>query len=391
MSSSPTVPTSTTASSSSSGSPAERTRTALIACGAVAAAATEVIARRSWAVDVHPLPPLLHNRPHLIAEEVRRLAVELAGSYDAVAIGYADCGTYGALDEVCAQLRLQRLPGLHCYDVYAGPQRLEALLEEQPGTYLLTDFLVRSFERTVARELGLDRWPELRETYFAHYTRVVWLRQETGEELRGAAEAAASRIGLPLTVVETGHVRLELALEGLLAATPAPAPAPAAASSGAQAVEQLGAPGLGLRDLVEREDMEALDEGAGLGQGRGALLEEPLTGEATGGGEAGKGAAVLDQEAGRLPDADPGRHGHQLGALHRAGQPEQQGHGDAAAAHPPHPGADSVGIEGQVADHVSGVVPLVPHRLDGEVVGDRRVGLRVTGDADLLEGSPEGC
>jgi hypothetical protein len=183
----------------------------------VAATASAVIARRQWPVDVHPLPPLLHNRPQVIAGEVRRLAVALAASYDAVVVGYADCGTYGALDEVCTELGLARLPGLHCYDVYAGHDRLRTVLEEQPGTYLLTDFLVRSFERTVVRELGLDRWPELREAYFAHYTRVVWLRQEPGEDLQALADHAAARIGLPLTVVDTGDVRLERALEGLLA------------------------------------------------------------------------------------------------------------------------------------------------------------------------------
>jgi hypothetical protein len=213
MSSSPTGPTSTTASSSSSRS----SRTALIACGALAQPAAEIAARRGWALDVHPLPPLLHNQPQLIAGEVRGLAQRLATSYDRVLVGYADCGTYGALDEVCSDLGLERLPGLHCYDVYAGPERLAAFFEEQPGTYVFTDFLVRSFARTVERELGLDRWPELREDYFGHYTRVVWLAQEPDEELRALAEQAAGRLGLPLTVVDTGHHGLELALQDLLA------------------------------------------------------------------------------------------------------------------------------------------------------------------------------
>ena len=132
-------------------------------------------------------------------------------------MAYADCGTYGALDEVCAELGLRRLPGLHCYDLFAGESRLAAFLDEQPGTYLLTDFLVRSFDRTVVRELGLDRWPELRDDYFRHYTRVVWLAQEPDDDLRALAEEAAARIGLPLTVVETGDGRLEAALEELLA------------------------------------------------------------------------------------------------------------------------------------------------------------------------------
>ncbi len=143
---------------------------------------------------------------------MRRLAGELAASYGQVVIGYADCGTYGALDEVCDDLGLRRLPGLHCYDVYAGESRLEAFFSDQPGTYLLTDFLVRSFARTVLQELGLDRYPDLRDTYFGHYTRVVWLAQEPDDELRTLAQQAADGIGLPLTVVETGDQGLERAL-----------------------------------------------------------------------------------------------------------------------------------------------------------------------------------
>ena len=165
---------------------------------------------------MHPLPPLLHNQPQLIAGEVTRLAEQLAAAYDVVAVGYADCGTYGALDEVCERLGLRRLEGLHCYDVYAGASRIEEFFADQAGTYLLTDFLVRSFARTVETELGLDRYPELLDDYFRHYTRVVWLAQEQTPELLAAAGAAAARLGLPLTVVPTGHGGLERALEDLL-------------------------------------------------------------------------------------------------------------------------------------------------------------------------------
>lgn len=136
--------------------------------------------------------------------------------YERVVVGYADCGTYGSLDEVCARLDVARLRGLHCYDVYAGAAEVRQLLDEEPGTYLLTDFLVRSFARTVLVELGLDRYPELRDDYFGNYTRVVWLAQGRDDpELASAAEAAAERIGLPLTVVPTSISGLETEIAAL--------------------------------------------------------------------------------------------------------------------------------------------------------------------------------
>jgi hypothetical protein len=175
-----------------------------------------VVARRGWPVDVVPLPPLLHNHPERIAVEVERVAEDLQQRYATVVVGYADCGTYGALDEVCDRRGLARLEGLHCYDLYGGAERLQAMFEAEPGTYVLTDFLVRSFDRTVVAELGLDRYPELRDDYFGHYTRLVWLAQQPDEDLQARAERAARRIGLPLTVVPTGHGGLEKALADVL-------------------------------------------------------------------------------------------------------------------------------------------------------------------------------
>ncbi len=198
-----------------------------MACGAIAQPCAEVAAERDWPLDVHPLPPLLHNQPQRIAGEVERLAVELRRQYARVAVGYADCGTYGAVDEVCERLGLRRLTGLHCYDVYAGAARMQRILDEQPGTYVLTDFLVRSFDRTVIAELGLDRYPDLRDDYFGHYTRVVWLAQRPDPELHALAERAADRIGLPLTVLDTGRIGLERSLCDLLG-LPAPVEVPIA-------------------------------------------------------------------------------------------------------------------------------------------------------------------
>ncbi len=191
----------------------------MIACGALARDILDIVARHGGAADVYPLPPLLHNRPERIAAAVEAMVAELTGRYGRIAIAYADCGTYGALDEVCARRGLQRLPGLHCYDLYAGPSRIRELFDEEPGTYLLTDFLVASFDRTVIQELGLDRYPELRDTYFANYTRVVWLATHPTPELTELAERAASCLGLPLSVVDGRLDRLTKAITGVLASS----------------------------------------------------------------------------------------------------------------------------------------------------------------------------
>jgi len=172
--------------------------------------------RQGWDVEVRPLPAILHNSPRSIVPAVAELAEELLGSGRRVAVAYADCGTYGELDALCARLGLARLPGLHCYDVFAGPARVRQLFEAEPGTYLLTDFLVRSFRRSVIEPLGLDRYPDLWSDYFGHYRRLVWLAQSPAAPgLAAEAAAIAERFGLPLTVVETGVSRLEAALAEL--------------------------------------------------------------------------------------------------------------------------------------------------------------------------------
>jgi hypothetical protein len=163
-------------------------------------------------VDVFALAPLLHNRPALIPAAVEEQVIALRGAYDRIAVAYADCGTYGALDETCRRLGVHRLPGAHCYEIFAGTD----LWDEEPGTYVLTDFLVRSFRHTVVEQLGLDRHPELRDDYFRHYRRAVWLAQRPTPELRAAAERAADTLGLPLTVVPSGDAGLEAALAALV-------------------------------------------------------------------------------------------------------------------------------------------------------------------------------
>jgi hypothetical protein len=160
---------------------------------------------------VRPLPARLHNRPEKIPEYSER-----ARSSAPTVMAYADCGTYGKLDEFCAANNIPRLPGLHCYDLFAGPEVIAKLFEEEPGTYLLTDYLVRTFDRTVLASLGLDKHPDLWPDYFGHYTRLVWLAQEPTPELEAEAKRIADLFALPLTTIPTGLAGLESALADLL-------------------------------------------------------------------------------------------------------------------------------------------------------------------------------
>jgi Protein of unknown function (DUF1638) len=190
----------------------------VIACGAIASMVREIAARRGWPVEVHALPATLHNRPDRIAPAAAELAGLLQARGLRVALGYADCGSYGALDELCSRLGIARLPGLHCYDVLGGADRVRALFEREPGTYLLTDFLVRSFDRTVVAGLGLDRHPQLWADYFGQYRKLVWLSQDRDAALDQQAARIASRFGLPLHVIDVGTGGLERELGIMLAA-----------------------------------------------------------------------------------------------------------------------------------------------------------------------------
>lgn len=193
----------------------------MIACGALAGHIRDIADRRGWKLAVHSLPAGLHNSPRKLAPAAEQLAAPLKAAGARVALAYADCGSYGALDELCDRLGLARLPGLHCYDIFAGPDRIKAAFETEPGTYLLTDFLVQSFAHSVLEPLGLDRHPELWTDYFGHYRRLVWLTQSEppSPALAAHAEAVRARFGLPMTIAPTGTSGLERELEKLIGST----------------------------------------------------------------------------------------------------------------------------------------------------------------------------
>ncbi len=190
-------------------------RALVIACGALARELLAVIEASNWQhLSVQCLPADLHNRPQRITEAVRQKirAARGNGRFSRVYVAYGDCGTGGALDRMLAEEGVERIAGAHCYEFLAGSTVFDRLSDEEPGTFYLTDFLLRHFERIVIRGLGIDRHPHLAAQYFGNYRRLVYLAQQPTAERLSAAQAAARRLGLAFESRDTGLAPLAQAL-----------------------------------------------------------------------------------------------------------------------------------------------------------------------------------
>jgi len=189
----------------------------VIACGALAREIISLKRRYAWDhLDMQCIDAKLHNRPALIPERLRAKIRANAGLYDRIFVGYADCGTGGAIDRVLAEEGVERLPGAHCYQFFAGTDRFADLSNAEPGTFYLTDFLARNFDRLVVRPLKLDKNPELRDAYFGNYRKLVFLSQTQDAELMRAARMAAKRLDLQFEHVHCGYGELESSLKEML-------------------------------------------------------------------------------------------------------------------------------------------------------------------------------
>ena len=187
----------------------------VIACGALARELLAVIEASNWQhLAVQCLPADLHNRPQRITEAVRQKirAARASGRFSQLYVAYGDCGTGGALDRMLAEEGVERIAGAHCYEFLAGSAVFESLSDQEPGTFYLTDFLLRHFERIVIRGLGIDRYPHLLAQYFGNYRRLVYLAQRPTAERLSAAQAAAGRLGLAFESRDTGLAPLAQAL-----------------------------------------------------------------------------------------------------------------------------------------------------------------------------------
>ncbi|MDH3275745.1 MAG: DUF1638 domain-containing protein [Gammaproteobacteria bacterium] len=186
----------------------------LIACGALAHELAQLVRLNQWThVRIRCLPPDLHNQPGKIPDAVRAQIEKSRGEYEQIFVAYGDCGTGGRLDEVLSEYGIERLPGAHCYEFFAGSDDFAALAEAEAGTFYLTNFLTRHFDRLVRKGLGLDKRPELKDLYFGNYRRLVFLAQDDDPELRELAAEHARYLGLEYQYDFTGTAHVEKRLK----------------------------------------------------------------------------------------------------------------------------------------------------------------------------------
>jgi hypothetical protein len=177
-----------------------------IACGALAREFMAVKAANRWGdeVTITCLPAIWHNRPEKIAPGIRRKIKAARGKYERIFVLYGDCGSGGELDRVLEEEGIERIEGPHCYHFFAGAPLFDQLVEAEIGTFYLTDYLTRHFDRLIWKGLGLDRHPDLRDAYFGNYRKLVYLAQIEDEALTEKAREAAMRLGLAFERHSTG-------------------------------------------------------------------------------------------------------------------------------------------------------------------------------------------
>jgi hypothetical protein len=195
----------------------DQSRVLLIACGALAAELVRIKRLNGWQqLDIQCLPAELHNRPERIAPAVRQKIEENRASYRRILIGYADCGTGGGLDRLAQEYGAIRIPGAHCYEFYAGAEMFEEYAQREIGTFYLTDYLARNFDRLIVTGMGMDRHPEIRDMLFGNYRRLVYLAQSQQTELDDAARRAAAFLNLEYERFSTGVDSLDKTLQEMI-------------------------------------------------------------------------------------------------------------------------------------------------------------------------------
>ena len=190
--------------------------TGLIICGALGKEVLDLIDKYGWDAEIVGVPAVVHVFPEQIAPKVEAHILALRNKYERLIVLFGDCGSKGALNQMLEKYPdIERISGPHCYEFYGGELFIK-LMEDEPGTFFLTDFIVRTFQGLIIKSMGLDRFPQLKQEYFRNYKRLVYLVQKDDPEYRQKAYRVSEYLELPLTIIETGYASLEERLVALM-------------------------------------------------------------------------------------------------------------------------------------------------------------------------------
>ena len=191
--------------------------TGLIICGALAREVLAIVDKHGWDAEVAAVSAMDHVYPERIGPDVEKRILQLREKYERLIVVFGDCGSRGELDHVLKKYSIERLQGPHCYDWFGGKAGFHDLMDEEPGTFFLTDYMVRAFRGMILKGMGLDKYPQLKEEYFRHYKRIVYLVQKPEPKLIERAKAVSDYLNLPLEVRATGYGGLETQLVEMMA------------------------------------------------------------------------------------------------------------------------------------------------------------------------------
>lgn len=190
--------------------------TGLIICGALGREVTEIVKKNGWDVEVIGVPAIDHVFPDRIAPDVEKRILALRDKHERLIVVFGDCGSGGALDSMLASYPdIERIQGPHCYEFYGGDD-FHTWMQAEPGTFFLTDFMVRTFWGLIMKSIGLDRFPSLKKEYFRNYKKVLYIAQSEDNNLVARAQEIAGYLELPLEIKQTGLGGLEKRIEALL-------------------------------------------------------------------------------------------------------------------------------------------------------------------------------
>lgn len=182
----------------------------IIGCGAIAHEVKEIIRLNNWDnVRLQCLNADLHNTPKILPNKIKEAIDSNLNDYSKIFLAYADCGTGGLIDLILKDYDIERLDGAHCYEFYSGSSVFKELSEKEIGTFYLTDFLVKNFDRLVIDGLGIQKYPSLKENYFKNYKNVVYLAQKQDNVLESKARECADYLNLEFSTLFTGLNNLE--------------------------------------------------------------------------------------------------------------------------------------------------------------------------------------